>query len=265
MINLESILKHVRSGDLDVSEAQKHLEALISKQSPVGDRVEDLGFAQLDIDRERRTGFPEVIYGESKTSEQITAIFQKMMLHADRVLATRISKEKAEYIQQSIEGITYHSEARVLTWFQNEAARQPKSEGYIAIVCAGTSDLFVAEEAALTAEGMGCRVERVYDVGVAGIHRLFRRLDVIRGASAIVVAAGMEGALVSVLGGLVSVPVIAVPTSVGYGASFHGVAALLAMLNSCAPGVSVVNIDNGFGAGYNAALIHKNSIKRDQP
>jgi NCAIR mutase (PurE)-related protein len=264
MINLESILKHVRSGDLDVAEAQKHLEELIRKQSPSTDRVEDLGFAQLDIDRERRTGFPEVIYGESKSAEQVTAIFQKMMEHSDRVLATRISKEKAEFVQQSIDGLTYHADARVLTWFQDPAASKPKNEEYIAIVCAGTSDLSVAEEAALTAESMGCRVERIYDVGVAGIHRLFRRLDTIRGASAIVVAAGMEGALVSVIGGLVAKPVIAVPTSVGYGASFHGVAALLAMLNSCSPGVSVVNIDNGFGAGYSAALIVKNTIKRDQ-
>ncbi|MEK3913456.1 nickel pincer cofactor biosynthesis protein LarB [Paenibacillus sp. FSL H7-0331] len=263
MINLESILKHVRSGDLDVAEAQKHLEEFMSKQSQASDRIEDLGYAQLDIDRERRTGFPEVIYGENKSAEQVTAIFLKMMDHLDRVLATRVSKEKADFVQQAIPGITYHEDARVLTWYKDQAARMPKTEGYIAVVCAGTSDLFVAEEAALTAENMGCRVERVYDVGVAGIHRLFRKLDVIRGANAIVVAAGMEGALVSVLGGLVSKPVIAVPTSVGYGASFHGVAALLAMLNSCAPGVSVVNIDNGFGAGYNAALIHKNTTKRD--
>jgi NCAIR mutase (PurE)-related protein len=262
MKSVESILKNVRSGNLDISAAQKHLEALISK-SGEGDRIEDLGFAQLDIDRERRTGSPEVIYGESKTAEQITAIFQKMMEHADRVLATRVSMDKAELIQQTIEGLYYHPQARVLTWFQNNSDRSPKGDSYIAVVCAGTSDLYVAEEAALTAESMGCRVERIYDVGVAGIHRLFRRLELIRGATAIVVAAGMEGALTSVIGGLVAKPVIAVPTSVGYGASFNGLAALLAMLNSCAPGVSVVNIDNGFGAGYNASLIHKITIKRD--
>lgn len=262
MINLEAVLKLVRAGDLDVSEAQKHISELMSKSND-GFQIDDLGFAQLDIGREHRTGFPEVIYGESKTSEQITAIFKRLMQHSNKVLATRVDKEKAGLIKQQIPGITYHEAARALVWYQNEEARSSDSDTYIAVVCAGTSDLPVAEEAALTAEHMGCRVERVYDVGVAGIHRLFRRLELIRGATAIVVAAGMEGALTSVLGGLVDKPVIAVPTSVGYGASFNGVAALLTMLNSCAPGVSVVNIDNGFGAGYNAALIHKTITKRD--
>ncbi|NOU95812.1 nickel pincer cofactor biosynthesis protein LarB [Paenibacillus sp. LMG 31456] len=263
MINLEAILKLVRTGDLDISEAQKHIDELMNKNNEQSFRIEDLGFAQLDIDRERRTGFPEVIYGESKTAEQIISIYQKLMEHSQKVLATRVSQEKAALIQQQIAGVTYNEAARTLVWYQNEEARSSNSNTYIAVVCAGTSDLPVAEEAAITAEYMGCRVERVYDVGVAGIHRLFRRLELIRGATAIVVAAGMEGALTSVLGGLVDKPVIAVPTSVGYGASFHGVAALLAMLNSCAPGVSVVNIDNGFGAGYNAALIHKTMVERD--
>ncbi|TDF98619.1 nickel pincer cofactor biosynthesis protein LarB [Paenibacillus piri] len=263
MINLEAVLKLVRSGDLDIAEAHKHIDDLMNKNNESGFRIDDLGFAQLDIDRERRTGFPEVIYGESKSAEQIAAIFQRLMQHSDKVLATRVSAEKAAVIQQQLAGITYHEAARALVWYKNGEARSADSDGYVAVVCAGTSDLSVAEEAALTAEHMGCRVERVYDVGVAGIHRLFRRLELIRGATAIVVAAGMEGALTSVLGGLVSKPVIAVPTSVGYGASFQGLAALLAMLNSCAPGVSVVNIDNGFGAGYNAALIHKNTVKRD--
>lgn len=263
MINVESILKLVLSGDLNVTEAQEQLDELMKRSSVKSEGVDDLGFAQLDTDRARRTGFPEVIYGESKTPEQVAAIFERLMLHSDRVLATRISKEKAAYVQSRIEGVTYHEEARVLTWYGNEEARKPEGTGYIAVVCAGTSDLPVAEEAALTAEIMGCRVERIYDVGVAGIHRLFRRLDVIREATTIVVAAGMEGALTSVVGGLVAKPVIAVPTSVGYGASFQGLAALLAMLNSCSSGVSVVNIDNGFGAGYNAALIYKTTIKRD--
>lgn len=263
MINLEAVLKLVRAGDLDVSEAQKHINELMSKSND-GFQIDDLGFAQLDVGREHRTGFPEVIYGESKTAEQITAIFKRLMQHSNKVLATRIDKEKAGLIKQQIPGITYHEAPRALVWYQNEEARSTdSSDTYIAVVCAGTSDLPVAEEAALTAEHLGCRVERVYDVGVAGIHRLFRRLELIRGATAIVVAAGMEGALTSVLGGLVDKPVIAVPTSVGYGASFNGVAALLTMLNSCAPGVSVVNIDNGFGAGYNAALIHKTITKRD--
>ncbi|MDF2963579.1 MAG: 1-(5-phosphoribosyl)-5-amino-4-imidazole-carboxylate carboxylase [Paenibacillus sp.] len=263
MINLEAVLKLVRSGDLDISEARKHIDELMNKNNETGFRIDDLGFAQLDIDRESRTGFPEVIYGESKTAEQITSIFQRLMQHSGKVLATRVSQDKAAHIRQQIAGTTYHEAARALVWYQNEEASTSKSDSYVAVVCAGTSDLPVAEEAALTAEYLGCRVERVYDVGVAGIHRLFRRLELIRGATAIVVAAGMEGALTSVLGGLVDKPVIAVPTSVGYGASFQGLAALLAMLNSCAPGVSVVNIDNGFGAGYNAALIHKNTVKRD--
>lgn len=263
MINVDSILKLVQSGDLDVSEARRHLEELSKTLTAPSNRVDDLGFAQLDIDREHRTGFPEVIFGEGKTAEQICAIFQRFMEHNDRVLATRVSKDKAEHIQGVIAGLTYHPDARVLSWVKPGTASVEKSAGYIAVVCAGTSDLPVAEEAALTAEHLGCRVERIYDVGVAGIHRLFRRLDVIRNATAIVVAAGMEGALTSVVGGLVAKPIIAVPTSIGYGASFNGMAALLAMLNSCSPGVSVVNIDNGFGAGYNASLIYKTITKRD--
>ncbi|WP_163859441.1 nickel pincer cofactor biosynthesis protein LarB [Paenibacillus elgii] len=228
------------------------------------DAVDDsLGYAQLDLSRPARTGFPEVIYGESKSAEQIAAIFERLAAHTDRVLATRVDADKAAYVMHRIPGVKHHPEARALTWLRSgEAVTDGGS--YIAVVCAGTSDVPVAEEAAVTAECLGSRVERVYDVGVAGIHRLFRRLPVIRGASAVVVVAGMEGALASVLGGLVAVPVIAVPTSVGYGASFQGVAALLSMLNACAPGISVVNIDNGFGAGYNAALIHQNGTKRDE-
>ncbi|MCP1307381.1 nickel pincer cofactor biosynthesis protein LarB [Paenibacillus tyrfis] len=228
------------------------------------DAVDDsLGYAQLDLSRPARTGFPEVIYGESKSAEQIAAIFERLAAHTDRVLATRVDADKAAYVAERIPGVKHHPEARALTWLRSgEAVTDGGS--YIAVVCAGTSDVPVAEEAAVTAECLGSRVERVYDVGVAGIHRLFRRLPVIRGASAVVVVAGMEGALASVLGGLVAVPVIAVPTSVGYGASFQGVAALLSMLNACAPGISVVNIDNGFGAGYNAALIHQNGTKRDE-
>jgi NCAIR mutase (PurE)-related protein len=182
------------------------------------------------------------------------------MQHTERVLATRVDVIKAEAVVLAIPGVTYHPTARALTWFKKPILRV--HEGYIAVVCAGTSDLPVAEEAALTAECMGSHVERIYDVGVAGIHRLFSKLALIRGANAIVVVAGMEGALASVVGGLVARPIIAVPTSIGYGASFHGIAALLAMLNSCSPGISVVNIDNGFGAGYIAALIQKNIEKR---
>ncbi|RAV14451.1 nickel pincer cofactor biosynthesis protein LarB [Paenibacillus contaminans] len=250
MMDLEQLLQKVQSGELQIDEAKKHMQPLLSSG------IADLGFAQVDTEREKRTGFPEVIFGEGKTTEQITAIFAKLMEHADRVLATRVDADKAEKVIAQLSGVTYHATARALTWFKKPILHV--KSGYIAVVCAGTSDLPVAEEAALTAECMGSHVERVYDVGVAGIHRLFKRLPVIRGASAIVVAAGMEGALASVLGGLVSKPIVAVPTSIGYGASFQGMAALLAMLNSCAPGVTVVNIDNGFGAGYAAGIIHKN-------
>ncbi|WP_019534397.1 nickel pincer cofactor biosynthesis protein LarB [Paenibacillus ginsengihumi] len=271
MMNVDNILKLVRSGDLDIAEAKQQLEELWQGSredaaartgSAVPQRVDDtLGYAQLDLDRPARTGFPEVIFGEGKSAEQIAAIFERLMAGADRVLATRVSPDKAAAVLEAVPQAIYRAEARALTW-RREDAKANEADGYIAVVCAGTSDMPVAEEAAVTAEVFGCRVERVYDVGVAGIHRLFRRLDVIRGADAIVVAAGMEGALPSVLGGLVASPVVAVPTSVGYGASFQGLAALLSMLNACAPGIAVVNIDNGFGAGYSAALIHKNANKK---
>lgn len=256
MMDLEKILKRVQTGDLDVEEAKKQ----IIKEGGAGPANLDLGFAQLDIDREKRTGFPEVIFGEGKTPEQIEAIFRRLMEHTDRVLATRVDAAKAAYVVANVAGVTYHETARALTWFKRPLLKV--HDGYIAVVCAGTSDLPVAEEAALTAECLGSHVERVFDVGVAGIHRLFRRLELIRGANAIVVVAGMEGALASVVGGLVSKPIIAVPTSIGYGANLAGIAPLLSMLNSCSPGISVVNIDNGFGAGYNAGLINKNMSKR---
>jgi NCAIR mutase (PurE)-related protein len=252
-MDLEKLLETVRAGSLSVEEAARQLRPELADPE---DHVADMGFAQVDLDREKRTGFPEVIYGEGKTAEQIVLIMQKLMQHSDRVLATRVDATKAEQILAAVRGATYHPVARAITWFKHPILKM--HEGYIAVVAAGTSDLPVAEEAALTAECLGNHVERVYDVGIAGIHRLFRRLDVIRGANAVVVAAGMEGALSSVVGGLVSKPVIAVPTSIGYGASLGGVAALLAMLNSCAPGVTVVNIDNGFGAGYAAGMINRN-------
>lgn len=257
MNELEHILQQLKEGGLDVGEARRQIEAMAPDGSD--GKVADLGFAQLDLEREKRTGFPEVVYGESKTSEQLTSIFRRLTEHSDRVLATRVDEEKAAAVQAAVEGATYHRTARALTWFKKPILKV--HDGYVAVVCAGTSDLPVAEEAAITIECMGSHVEKVYDVGVAGIHRLFRRLPVIRGANAIVVVAGMEGALASVVGGLVDKPVIAVPTSIGYGASFHGVSALLTMLNSCATGVTVVNIDNGFGAGYSAGLINKNMAK----
>jgi len=262
MMDIDKLLMHVRSGDLEVDEAKAHLDELLKSKESEAEASADLGFATVDLDRERRTGFPEVIFGEGKTAEQITAIFRKLMQSGKRVLATRVSSEKAQDFLAEIPEAQYNPTARTLTWFAG--GMPPKSDlpGYIAVVCAGTSDLPVAEEAAVTAECMGCPVERVTDVGVAGIHRLFGKLELIRGADVIVVAAGMEGALSSVVGGLVDKPIIAIPTSIGYGASFGGVAALLAMLNSCAPGVTVVNIDNGFGAGYAAGVIYLNQTKR---
>jgi len=257
MMDLEKILKLVQAGDLDVEEAKRQI---IKEGSAGGNATLDLGFAQLDVEREKRTGFPEVIFGEGKTAEQLVAIFRRLMEHTDRVLATRVDAAKAAHVVGAIEGVTYHETARSLTWFKRPMLKV--HEGYIAVVAAGTSDLPVAEEAALTAECLGSHVERVFDVGVAGIHRLFRRLELIRGANAIVVVAGMEGALASVVGGLVSKPIVAVPTSIGYGANLAGIAALLSMLNACSPGISVVNIDNGFGAGYYAGLINKNMSKR---
>lgn len=258
-MDLEKILKLVQTGDLDVEEAKRQI-IKDGTGSAGGTGTLDLGFAQLDIEREKRTGFPEVIFGEGKTAEQLEAIFRRLTEHTDRVLATRVDAAKAAHVVAAVEGVSYHETARALTWFKRPMLKV--HDGYIAVVCAGTSDLPVAEEAALTAECLGSHVERVFDVGVAGIHRLFRRLELIRGANAIVVVAGMEGALASVVGGLVAKPIVAVPTSIGYGAHLGGVAPLLSMLNACSPGISVVNIDNGFGAGYYAGLINKNMSKK---
>jgi len=215
--------------------------------------VADLGFAQVDTHRALRRGFPEVIFGAGKTPEQVVKIAAKLLEREQRVLVTRINDEHARALRKKFKRVVHHETARCVTI---EKSPQPKRPGTIAVICAGTSDLPVAEEAAVTAEIMGNRVERVHDAGVSGLHRLLPHLEVIQSANVLIVVAGMEGALPSVVGGLVSRPVIAVPTSVGYGASFGGVAALLAMLNSCASGVTVVNIDNGFGAGYAASQIN---------
>ena len=215
--------------------------------------VADLGFAQVDLHRALRKGFPEVIFGAGKTAEQVLKIASKLLQHERRVLVTRITPEHARALRKKFKDAIHHQSARCITVDPNPL---PKRPGAIAIVCAGTSDLPVAEEAAVTAEIMGNHVERIADVGVAGLHRLLGRLETIQKANVIVVAAGMEGALPSVVAGLVSRPVIAVPTSIGYGASFGGLAALLGMLNSCGSGVMVVNIDNGFGAGYAASQIN---------
>lgn len=220
-------------------------------------------YARPDHDRERRCGWPEVIYGEGKTAEQICAIFRSLFAERrakgkkgrNAIFATRCTFEQYEQVREQLPELTYDETARIIFQDKPETGR-----GLVAVFCAGTSDLPVAEEAALTAELMGAKVERVYDVGVAGIHRLLAHEKVLRQAKSVVVAAGMEGALPSVVGGLTAAPVIAVPTSVGYGAGFSGLAPLLAMLNSCATGVAVVNIDNGFGAGYMAAVINAQSV-----
>jgi len=215
--------------------------------------VADLGFAQVDTHRALRKGFPEIIFGSGKTPEQVIKIAAKLLEREQRILVTRITSEHAQLLRKKFKSAIHHELARCVTIDRNPA---PKRPGTIAVVCAGTSDLPVAEEAAVTAEIMGNQVERLTDVGVSGLHRLLARLEIVQRANVVIVVAGMEGALPSVVAGLVSKPVIAVPTSVGYGASFGGLAALLGMLNSCGSGVTVVNIDNGFGAGYAASQIN---------
>ena len=216
--------------------------------------LEEMGFATLDTDRHRRTGIPEVIYSEGKTPQQLAEIAGRLHARGIPILATRATREKYEAVLEQVPEAIYHELARAIVYQAEEKAIPEK---YIAVVSAGTSDMPVSEEAAVTAEFLGSRVERIYDVGVAGIHRLFNRMDLISNAAVIIVVAGMEGALASVVGGLVDIPVIGVPCSAGYGANFGGVSALLAMLNSCSAGVSVVNIDNGFGAACQAHLIAK--------
>lgn len=215
--------------------------------------VADLGFAQVDSHRALRKGFPEIVFGAGKTPEQVVKIAGKLLETEPHLLVTRVTSLHARALRRRFKNAVHHELARCVTIDRKPLPRRP---GTIAVVCAGTSDLPVAEEAAVTAEIMGNRVERVNDVGVAGVHRLFSRLERIQRANVVIVVAGMEGALPSVVAGLVSKPVIAVPTSVGYGASFGGLAALLGMLNSCAGGLTVVNIDNGFGAGYAASQIN---------
>ena len=243
---LTKLLERVRGGKITVERALERLRHL---------PFEDLGFAKVDHHRAIRQGFPEVIMGEGKAATQIAAIARAMQKRRVNVLITRLSSEKMSAVRKQIRGLRYHPGARAATWV-GKLIRM-RGRGLILVICAGTSDIPVAEEAALTGEMMGNRVERLFDVGVAGIHRLLENHDRLSSASVLVVVAGMEGALPSVVAGLVDKPVIAVPTSVGYGASFQGVSALLGMLNSCAAGVTVVNIDNGFGAGFAASLINR--------
>ena len=244
MNDTKTILEQVSAGDLTVEQALLQL-----KLAP----FEDLGFAKVDHHRALRQGTAEVIYGAGKTTEQIAGILTAMRRNGDKtVLVTRLSAEGAEVLKTQFP-MDYHADARIGVV---GSFPEPDGLGKIVVATGGTSDIPVAEEAALTAEALGNQVERIYDVGVAGLHRLQAKLPQIMEASVLIAIAGMEGALASVLGGLVDCPVIAVPTSVGYGASFGGVAALLSMLNSCASGVSVVNIDNGFGAGFLASRIN---------
>ena len=216
--------------------------------------IEDLGFAKIDSDRLERTGIPEVIYSSGKTKEQVRQIVERMHNTGIDILATRASEDIFQSVMEIVPEAVFNPVAKTIVFHHNS---KEITKDYIAVVAAGTSDLPVAEEAVETARFLGNRVECIYDVGVAGIHRLFSRMELIRGARVIIVVAGMEGALPSVVGGLVDKPVIAVPTSVGYGANLGGITALLAMLNSCAAGISVVNIDNGFGAACQASLINK--------
>ena len=220
--------------------------------------IEDLGFALVDHGREKRRGAPEVIFCQNKTPDQIAKIARAIVRHRSILLATRLSAEAYGEIRTAVPRAVYCPISRTLRFVPKTKRRRPV--GNVTVISAGTSDMPVAEEAAVTAETFGSRVVRIYDAGVAGIHRLFAHHRKIRSARVVVVVAGMEGALPSVVGGLVRRPVIAVPTSVGYGASFGGIAALLGMLNSCAPGVTVVNIDNGFGAGYAAAQINRMNL-----
>jgi NCAIR mutase (PurE)-related protein len=243
---LREILEKVARGELDASAAFEAVKGL---------PFEDLGFAKVDHHRELRSGLPEVILGQGKTASQIVAIARRLRDAGQNVLITRIDPENAAAVAADLPEIDYRREARLAMLVQSKPSTS--GHGVILVIAAGTSDLPVAEEAALTAEYMGHEVDRLYDVGVAGIHRLFAHKDTIRRASVLIVVAGMEGALPSVVGGFVDRPVIAVPTSVGYGASFGGLAALLGMLNSCAAGVTVVNIDNGFGAAVAAAMINR--------
>ncbi len=245
---LKQLLGSVKSGRVSVDDAVGRLKDL---------PFAELGYATLDTHRNLRFGFPEVVLGEPKTAEQLLGIVGALVERKQTVLVTRLQPDKAEALVARFPKGTYHPVARIFHLKQGKVRA-----GRVAVVTAGTSDIPVAEEAAMTAEAMGAEVRRVYDVGVAGIHRLLRRRDEIQECHAAVVVAGMEGALASALGGLVGIPVVAVPTSVGYGANFKGVSALLAMVNSCASNVATVNIDNGFGGGFYAALISRTKGRR---
>jgi len=242
---LRNLLENVQQEELSIDEAMVQLR---------GFPYEDLGFARLDSHRALRKGFPEVVFCPGKTTEQIVTIIKRIRERDGRLLAARAEPQVAEAVEKVVPDMTYHPAARMIV--VGEPAPE-SGRGTVLVVSAGTADIPVADEAAVTAATLGSKVERLYDVGVAGIHRLFDKREQLFAANVLVVVAGMEGALAGVVAGLVDRPVVAVPTSIGYGASFHGLSALLTMLNSCSPGVAVVNIDNGFGAGYLAHLINR--------
>lgn len=243
-MNVQQILEQVKNGTLSVQEAEASLQQ---------GYYEEMGYAKVDMDRKRRTGFAEVVFCSGKADEHLLSIYKRIYETEGEVLGTRATESQYEFIRKELPDVVYDSLSHILKIEKAEKVRV----GNIAVCTAGTADIPVAEEAAQTAEFFGANVERIYDVGVSGLHRLMAKLEIIQQANCIVAAAGMEGALASVIGGLVSRPVIAVPTSVGYGANFGGVSALLTMLNSCANGIAVVNIDNGYGAGYLATQINR--------
>ena len=246
-MNLDTLLMQVQSGEMDLQQAKEWLKDL---------PYEDLGFAKLDHHRKLRSGYGEVVYCAGKTVEHMVKIYESFYERGSNVLGTRATKEQAEALIKAIPTAEYDPLSKVLKVIQTPI----EQTGCVAVCTGGTSDMGVAEEAAQTAEFLGASVNRIYDVGVAGIHRLLSKTADLREANCVVAVAGMEGALGGVVAGLVDKPVIAVPTSVGYGASFHGLSALLTMLNSCAEGITVVNIDNGFGAGYSAAQINRLAV-----
>ena len=242
---LAKLLSAYKSGELETSDAMERIKNL---------HFEDIGFARVDHSRASRQGFPEVVFGEGKTRAQVVGIIEKLVQRSPNIIVTRTDEDTFGEIRNVVTDAEWHASARLVRIRRDKTTQ---GVGTIAVVTAGTSDIPIAEEAALTAETMGNVVERIWDAGVAGIHRVLSERSLLQRSRVIIVAAGMEGALPSVVGGLVGVPVVAVPTSIGYGASFGGVAALLGMLNSCSSNVTVVNIDNGFGAGFVASLINR--------
>lgn len=246
-MDVGELLRQVRDGQMEIAQAEEALKNL---------PYEDLGYAKLDFHRKLRTGFGETVFCQGKPDAYLVEIYKKIYDRDKEVLGTRASQAQYELVRQSVPQVTYDPISRIL-----KVERHKEQEGCVAVCTGGTADIPVAEEAAQTAEYFGCRVDRIYDVGVAGIHRLLSKRDRLDAANCIVAVAGMEGALGTAVAGLVDCPVIAVPTSVGYGASFHGLSALLTMINSCANGISVVNIDNGYGAGYLATQINRLAVK----